>query len=388
MKALLTFLTLLCAAATASAQAYQAEYTAPVTVYPAEYAGYNTAPAVMPAAPASYVAATAAPAPYAPAPAPALQNNAADKFGYIRSRGKLVCGTDTSLKSYARREDGVWRGIDADICKAVALAVLGDAEKIEMVNINAASVNNALSNGLIDIMLGGVPFRASQEIYGSADTAALIYYDTQLLMTDNADLKPADYQGKKICVASGSDYYRNFQEYASKHGLDVTYLTFDGMDKVKEAFMLKRCQMVTAGALFLSGVKQNMLRSNNKIYSDTISVTPVYAMTAARNSDLREAVRWVVNALVLAEQYGITAQNLGFFAAHNDPEIRNLMGDNPELWQKLGLKPLWLNEAVRTIGNYGEMYERDMGADSDYKLDRGANKLLRDGGLITPLPFI
>lgn len=307
---------------------------------------------------------------------------------YIRSQGKLRCGTNTQLKSFARLEDGIWYGIDADICKAIAIAILGDSEKIEMINIEAGEVAKALANNQIDIMLSGVPFRALQEIEGNVENAGLIYYDQQLLMVADDDKEPEYYRGKKICLATGSDYYRNFEEFNMKHNLDVSYLTFTDMAKVREAFLLKRCQMITAGALFLGGIKQSMLKSNTKIFPDQIAITPVYALVRSHNQELQLAVKWILNALFLAEQYGMNAQNLNFFTSHNNPEIRNLMGDNPQLWQSLGLRSFWLNDAIKLLGNYGEIYERNIGMDSDYKVQRRQSKLVKDGGIIYPLPFM
>lgn len=307
---------------------------------------------------------------------------------YIRSQGKLRCGTNTQLKSFARLEDGIWYGIDADICKAIAIAILGDSEKIEMINIEAGEVAKALANNKIDVMLSGVPFRALQEIEGNVENAGLIYYDQQLLMVADDDKEPEYYRGKKICLATGSDYYRNFEEFNMKHNLDVSYLTFTDMAKVREAFLLKRCQMITAGALFLGGIKQSMLKSNTKIFPDQIAITPVYALVRSHNQELQLAVKWILNALFLAEQYGMNAQNLNFFTSHNNPEIRNLMGDNPQLWQSLGLRSFWLNDAIKLLGNYGEIYERNIGMDSDYKVQRRQSKLVKDGGIIYPLPFM
>lgn len=307
---------------------------------------------------------------------------------YIRSQGKVRCGTNTQLKSFAYLDDGTWYGIDADICKAIALAVIGNSEKIEMVNVEAGNVSQALANGQIDVMLSGVPFKALQEIRGGVENAGLIYYDQQMLMVADEDKEPDYYRGKKICLATGSDYYRNFEEFNMKHNLDVTYLTFNSMSKVKEAFLLKRCQMVTAGALFLNGMKKSILKSNIKIYPDQIAITPVYALVRSYNEDFKRAVKWILNALFLAEQYGINAQNINFFTSHNNPEIRNLMGDNPELWQSLGLRPLWLTDAIKLLGNYGEIYDRNIGVDSDYKIERNQGKLIKDGGIVYPLPFM
>ena len=307
---------------------------------------------------------------------------------YIRSQGKIRCGTNTKLKSYAYLEDDVWHGIDADICKAIALAIIGDADKIEMINVEPDDVEKALANGQIDVMLSGKPFREVQEINGKVESAGLIYYDQQLLMVADKDQEPEFYRGKKMCITTGSDYYRKFEEYNTKHDLNVSYLTFGDMDKVKEAFLLKRCQMITASALYLSGLKQSMMKTNAKIYPDQIALIPVHALVRAHNRELRLAVKWILNALFLAEQYGINGQNLTFFTSHNNQEIRNLVGDDPKLWQGLGLRSFWLIDAIRLLGNYGDIYNRNIGEDSDYKIERRQGKLVKDGGLIYPIPFM
>lgn len=321
-------------------------------------------------------------------PAGAVAPRGGGYLEHIRSKGKVSCGTDTNLKSFARLEDGIWYGIDADFCKAIALAVLGDSEKIEMVNVGAKEVSSALANGKIDVMLSGVPFNAMREIKGGVDNAGLLYYDQQLLMVSDAEQSPEFYRGKKICLATDSDYYRNFEEYSNKNNLDFKDLPSADMSAAKENFLLNRCQMITGGALFLGGIKQSMKISKAKIYSDQIAITPVYALVRSHNKEFAMAVKWIINALMLAEQYGINAQNLSFFASHNNPEIRNLMGDDPKLWQSLGLRSFWVNDAVRLLGNYGDIYDRNIGADSDYKIERRQGKLVKDGGIIYPLPFM
>ena len=384
MKVLLTISTLFCITLSSSAFAQSSPY---IDAAPRPVSNVR----IMPVAPDN----TLQPRGYrfGEAPAPVAQGAPARHYsgGYldhIRSQGRLRCGTNTNLKSFARLEDGTWYGIDADICKAIALAILGDSEKIEMVNVEAKDVSKDLANGRIDVMLSGVPFNALQEIQGGVENAGLLYYDQQLLMVSDEEQSPEYYRGKKICLATGSDYYRNFEEYNMKHNLDVSYLTFKNMSEVKEAFLLHRCQMITAGALFLGGMKQSMKINKAKIYSDQIAITPVYALVRSHNSELRLAVKWILNALFLAEQYGINAQNLNFFTSHNNPEIRNLMGDDPKLWQSLGLRSFWVNDAVRLLGNYGDIYDRNIGVDSEYKIERRQGKLIKDGGIIYPLPFM
>lgn len=430
MKALLTFSTLFCIITSSIAMAQQSPYISinnvtysvepvantgvvqPAPIRTPQPQGYyinpNAAPRIVPV-----VAPTPSPLPLQvqrqeqaplqaqpqPAPTqvsvpasapvkPTIRRSSAGYLDYIRAQGKIRCGTNTKLKPFARLEDGIWYGIDADICKAFAIAILGDADKIEMINVEAGNVFKALANDQIDVMLSGTPMKSISEINEGVEDAGLLYYDQQLLMVDDEDKEPEYYRGKKVCISTSSDYYRNFEEFNLKNDLNATYLTFNNMEKVQEAFLLKRCQMMTASALILSGIKQNMTKTNAKIYSDQIAITPIYALVRSYNEELRLAIKWILNALLLAEQYGINGQNVNFFTSHNNPEIRNLMGDNPELWQNLGLRSLWLSDAVRILGNYGEIYDRNIGTDSEYKIERKQGKLLKDGGTVYPLPFM
>ncbi|MBP5215800.1 MAG: transporter substrate-binding domain-containing protein [Alphaproteobacteria bacterium] len=313
-----------------------------------------------------------------------------DYVDYIRHRGKLRCGTNLQLKTYAVYENDEWKGIDADMCKAFALAIIGDANKIEMVDVDAKNVSKFLQNGKIDVMLSGVPFFAKEEISGDIESAGLLYYEPQKVMVaeDDEEISLSKYNGKKMCMAIGSDYYRNFEMYSTKHDLDLNYLPFNDMNKVREGFLLKRCALVTGGALFLEGMKKSLRYSNLKIFSDKIAMSPVYAMVSSENPELRLAIKWILNALYLAEQYEITARSLQFFSGHSNQEIRNLLGDDPELWQALNLRPHWLHDVVAMLGNYGEIYERNLGEESEYKINRDEGKLQKDGGTVSPLPFM
>jgi len=431
MKVLLTFSTLFCAFTISIAAAQQSPYISinnvtysvepianagvvkPAPVKAVQPQGYyinsNAAPRMMPAmAPrptplpfqVQFQRPLQAPLQFQPQPIPVAVSvpvqtptpvKPAILDGYldrIRKQGKIRCGTNTELKSFAYFESGDWHGIDADICKSFAIAILGDATKIEMVNVASENVFKALANDQIDVMLSSTPMKSISEVNANVEDAGLLYYDQQLLMVDDEEKEPEYYRGKKICISANSDYYRNFEKFNLKHNLNATYLTFSSLEKAQEAFLLKRCQMMTASALILTGIKQNMTKTKAKIYPDQIAVTPIYALVRSYNEELRLAIKWILNALLLAEQYDINGQNVSFFTAHNNPEIRNLMGDNPVLWQNLGLRPLWLADALRTVGNYGEIYDRNIGADSEYKIERKQGKLIKDGGTIYPLPFM
>lgn len=307
----------------------------------------------------------------------------------VKQRDVVRCGTNLQLKCFAYREDDMWRGIDADFCKAIALAVVGDADHMEMINVEADEVSQALSSGKIDVMLSGAPVSARSEISRNIMPVGVLYYEPQMLMmSEKAGEKDDDFVGKKICVAEGTDYARNFESFNYEHNLESKSLMFPTVKAMREGFLLKRCDMATAGAVYLSGMKQAMAKSNFKIFPEPISVAPVMATVARGNNDFGLAVKWVINGLQLAEQYGMNAKNLNFFRGHNNPEIRNLMGDDPKLWNGLGLFPKWLDQAVAIVGHYGAIFERNVGEESDYKIKREHGKLIKDGGVIYPEPFL
>lgn len=307
----------------------------------------------------------------------------------IQQRGKVRCGSNLRVKSFAHQEDGVWQGVDADFCRIFAIALLGDNNKIEMVDVKPSDAAKALNTGKIDVMLSGASYSAAMETSHQALNAGLLYYDHQVLLTTDAiGDKNEDLRGKKICISTDTDYYKNFEDYNMRYGLDVKYLTFANLDKAKEAFLLKRCDMMTASGLMLNGILLDLPKTKAKIVKTHIALHPIYAFVQKDNNELRLAIKWILNALLLAEQYGITAKNEAFFATNDNPEIRNLLGDNPQLWQNLGLRPTWVREAIKLIGNYADIYDKNIGKDSAYKLERREGRLVKSGGTIYPVPFM
>ena len=152
--------------------------------------------------------------------------------------------------------------------------------------------------------------------------------------------------------------------------------------------MLKRCNLLSASGLLLYGLQNEMPQMKMRVLPIRISVQPTYATVKYGNVDLQIALKWVFNALLLAEQYGMNMQNMGYYATNDDPEVRNLLGDNPEMWRNLHLQPNWLREVITKLGNYGDIYERNLGKESEFKLQRNEGNLLKNGGTIYPLPFI
>lgn len=313
---------------------------------------------------------------------------------YIQTRGVVRCGTDLSAQTYAYKdENGDWRGIDADLCRVLALAVLGDKERIEMVNVTTNMVSKYLVTNKIDIMLGGAPYSASNEIRSQATPIDIIYYDKQMFLGRNADKATSmeDYKGQKVCVVNNSDDQYNLEEYNARYNLDLKPLLFASSQRAKEAFLLKRCNLLTGNALFLTNVLKSagIKDKTTQVLPEVISVKPVYAFAAKENNTWRISAKWILNALKLAEDIGINSENINIFIGVKDTSTKNLLGVSPDLWNKFKTyNPEWLRKELTEIGNFGEIYEKNLGKGSSFKLDREQNKLLKDGGLIIPQPFL
>lgn len=313
---------------------------------------------------------------------------------YMQTRGVVRCGTDLSAQTYAYKdENGYWRGIDADLCRVLALAVLGDKERIEMVNVSTNLVSKYLTTNKIDIMLGGAPYSASNEIRSLATPVDIIYYDKQMFLARNADKATSmeDYKGQKVCVVNNSDDQYNLEEYNARYNLDLKPLFFANTQRAKEAFLLNRCTLLTGNALFLTNVLKSagIKDTTTQVLPEVISVKPVYAFASKGNNTWRISAKWLFNALKLAEDIGITSENINIFIGVSDTSTKNLLGVNPDLWNKFKVhNPQWLRQELKELGNYGEIYERNLGKESVFKLEREQNKLLKNGGLIIPQPFL
>lgn len=311
---------------------------------------------------------------------------------YIKTRGTVRCGTDLTTKIYAYKDDsGFWRGIDADFCKLFSTAIFGKSDRIEMVDVKSYEVSKAIASNKIDIMLGDAPATATKDISTKATQVQLLYYARQMFLAqkiDGANSMEA-YRGKKVCSVTNSEDLYNLQDYSNKYNLDLRPLVFKDARAAKEAFLLKRCELLTGSEIYLKSIYQQMANEYMDItmLPEVIAFKPVYAQVLKDNQTLRTIVKWVVNAVTLAEKKGITSKNIDIFIGIKDASIVNLFGINPILWEKFQLQPDWVKTALTELGNYGEIYERNLGSLSDLKIERDKNKLIDDGGLITSQSF-
>lgn len=313
---------------------------------------------------------------------------------YIGSRGLIRCGTDLSTRSYAYKdEEKVWRGIDADLCRVFSMAIFGNSGSFEMIDVQANEISKALSSNKIDIMFGNNAMNASYEINSKANAVDIIYYDKQVFLAkplEEEATSMAAYKGSNVCTVKNSEDLNNIYEYNRKFEAEFKPLSFINAAKAKEAFFLNRCPLLTANEIYLKGLAQSVVTKDKsmEILPEIVAYRPIYAYVNKENITLRIVSKWILNALLLAEAQNITSKNVDVFIGLTDNSTRNLLGAEKKLWLDFGLKPDWVQKAVRELGNYGEIYERNLGKDSDNKIERDKNNLIENGGLMKYQPFI
>ena len=316
-----------------------------------------------------------------------------DGLKYISTRGEIRCGTDLSTRTYAHKDEyGEWKGFDADICRLFSLAIFGDSSHFKLVHVSAPEISQALADNKIDVMLGNTALSAAYEMKSKANAAEILYYDRQMFL---AEAKPGAksmeaYRGSKVCAVGNSEAANNIRNYSRKYELDLKILPFRSAAEAKAGFYLKRCQLLTGNETYLRGLAKTVKTSNSRsvVLPEVIARRPVYAYVSRDNNQLRLIAKWILNAPRIAEEEGMNAQNIKIFIGNTDNSIRNLLGDSPDLWQAFGLRPDWVKKAISELGNYGEIYERNLGKDSPLKIDRDQNNLIKNDGLIQALPFL
>ncbi|MBQ7284846.1 MAG: transporter substrate-binding domain-containing protein [Alphaproteobacteria bacterium] len=313
---------------------------------------------------------------------------------YIKTRGKVICGTDTATKTFAFTDkEKIRRGIDADICRMFALAIFGDSENFALKNVPTNKIHQALANNKIDIMLGNTSISAQTEISTNISPIDVLYYDKQVFAINTPDVMPSsmeEFRGQKVCVLQNSPYEETLRAYNHRFGLELKILPFISATAVREAFYLNRCELVSGSQIYLRGLATSPVAKNTKIsiLPEEISVLPIYAYIDYANPTLKTIAKWIINAPKLAEANEISSKNIDSVIGVRDSSVANLLGIDDKLWKKFELQPLWAKKYIKDYGNYGEIFERNIGKDSPLQIERDKNYLWDRGGMIVAQPFI
>jgi general L-amino acid transport system substrate-binding protein len=297
------------------------------------------------------------------------------------------------LAGFAVRDvRGVWRGFDVDICRAVAAAVLGDADAVRYRAVSAQNRFAELQDGSVDILSRNTSWTLSRDAGLGLDFAGITYFDGQGFMAPRSlNLTSADeLNGARICVQAGTATETNLADYFRARGLELTPVVLDEEAEARAAYEAEACDVFTADVSALASARSLMSNPNAHVILPTvISKEPLGPVVRQDDPAWTDIVRWTVNALIIAEELGVNSTTAeASRETASDPDTRRLLGVDGDLGAMLGLEADWAYEAITQVGAYNEIFRRNLGADSGLKLERGLNALWNapDPGLIYAPP--
>ncbi|MEA1915167.1 MAG: amino acid ABC transporter substrate-binding protein [Campylobacterota bacterium] len=310
----------------------------------------------------------------------------------VKKAGMLNCGVNTGLPGFSEvGADRKWKGIDVDMCKAVAAAVLGDASKVKYVPLTSKERFAALQSGEIDMLVRNTTWTNTRDASLGLNFAGVNYYDGQgFLVAKSLGIKNAsELDGATFCLMSGTTTELNLANYFKSNNMQYKSVIFDTPDQEQKAFAAGRCDVVTSDQSSLAATKSKMADpSKFELLPDVISKEPLGPVVRQGDDVWFNIVRWSLNALITAEEFGVTQGNVDDQLKNSKvPEVHNLLGKTGTLGKNLGLKADWSYQIIKQVGNYGESFEKHVGPKTPLQLQRGLNALWKDGGILYSPPF-
>ena len=310
----------------------------------------------------------------------------------VRSRGQLICGVAPNAPGFAAADkQGKVRGFDVDFCRAVAAAVLGDANKYRTSPLGLRDGFATLATGGVDVLTHRFTWTFNRDNGTGLEFVGTYYYDGQgfVVRKDSGVKSVNDLNGATICVAQGSTSELNIADYFRAHNLTFQIATFGDLDEARNAYEQRRCDAwsndrgtLAARSLGFQHPEEHMM------LPETISKEPISPMVKMSDGEWMHIVRWTLAATIAAEELGVTSKNVDEMKQRSsNPEVKRLLGVGENLGQKLGLSADWAYQAIKQVGNYGEIFDRNLGKGTPLNLDRGLNKLWKNGGLMIAPPF-
>ncbi len=311
----------------------------------------------------------------------------------IKARGQVVCGVNTGLAGFSAADSsGKWTGLDSDVCRAIAAATLGDAEKVKYVPLSAQARFTALQSGEIDLLSRNTTFTLTRDASLGLHDTVVTYYDGQGFMVPvKSKIKSAkQLKGQTVCVQSGTTTEKNLNDYAKANALNIKTVVFEKVEAATGAYFAGRCIAYTTDASGLASVRNKEAKDPKEhlILPELISKEPLGPMVRRGDDEWFAIVKWVIYGLLEAEEYGVTQANVDAMkATSTDPVVQRILGTTEDTGKLLGLDKEWMARALKATGNYGEIFERNVGPKSALGLPRGVNNLWNHGGLMYAYPI-
>jgi len=304
----------------------------------------------------------------------------------------IVCGVSPGTEGYSAADStGKYKGFDVDMCRAMAAAILGNSEKVKYVPLTAQQRFTALQSGEVDVLSRQTTVTQQRDTALGLNFAPVVYYDGQgFMVASKLGVKSAkELNGATVCVSPGTTTELNLADYFRSNKMDFKPVVIEDQNEVRAAFFAGRCDVFTTDASALASVRATKAQNPGEyvILPEIISKEPLAPVVRHGDDEWFDMVKWVIYGLVEAEEYGVTQANADQMLKSDNPTIKRLLGATPGMGKNLGLDEQYMLRAIKQVGNYGEIFERNLGKGSALKLDRGLNALWTKGGLMYAMPF-
>ncbi|MBK8175400.1 MAG: amino acid ABC transporter substrate-binding protein [Rhodospirillales bacterium] len=310
----------------------------------------------------------------------------------VKARGELICGVHTSLYGFGYPDEkGAWRGIDIDMCRAVAAAVLGDDKKVKYVPLSAQARLTALQSGEIDMLSRNTTWTLTRDTANGLNFTGVNYYDGQgFMVAKKLGVSSAkELSGATVCVQTGTTTELNLADFFRANKMELKPVTIEKYEEVTGAFLAGRCDAITSDASQLAAIRANDTPNpaDYVILPELISKEPLGPSVRQGDDQWFDVVKWSLFAMVEAEERGLTSANVDAALKSPDPNVQRILGVTGDLGKGMGLDNKWAYNIIKMVGNYGESYERNLGMGSKLQLSRGLNALWTNGGLMYAPPM-
>ena len=311
----------------------------------------------------------------------------------VKARGKLNCGVTTGLVGFAAPDaNGEWQGFDVGVCRAVAAAVLGDPKAVEFVPTTGKTRFTALASGEIDMLARNTTWTFSRDVDLKFEFTGINYYDGQGFMVPK-DLgvgSAKDLDGATVCIQTGTTTELNLADFFRSNNISYEPVPIETNSEAQQQYLAGACDVYTTDASGLAATRATFEDpSAHVVLPEIVSKEPLGPLVRHGDNNWGDVVRWSLNALIAAEELGVTSANIAELsaAATNNPEVNRLLGTEGSLGEMLGLDAEWAKRAIMAGGNYGELFEKNIGENTPIGLARGLNAQWKNGGLIYTPPF-
>jgi general L-amino acid transport system substrate-binding protein len=303
----------------------------------------------------------------------------------VKSKGFVQCGVSQGLPGFSTPDDkGVWTGIDVDLCRAIAAALFDDATKVRYSPLTAKDRFTALQSGEIDVLSRNTTWTSSRDTSLGLNFAGVNYYDGQgfLVRKDKKVSSALELSGASICTQTGTTTELNVADFFRARNMKYEVVAFSTADETVKAYEAGRCDVFTSDVSQLYAMRLKLANTNDHIVlPEIISKEPLGPVVRHGDDQWLDVVKWVLFAMLNAEELGVTTKNVADMVKSNNPEVKRLLGTEGNFGEQLGLTKDWVVRIVRHVGNYGESFDRNVGAGSKLGIERGLNRLWNKGGI-------